>query len=85
MPTFALLHKSFIEPHFVLDYISVAMYHRDMKNTLSKLTETQKDQLIRYTDRMFYAAIHEGFDSKAAREMAAMAAERKAKEMAVAK
>ena len=52
-----------------------------MKNTLSKLTEGQRDELIRYTDRMFYAAIHEGFDSKSAGEMAAKAAERKAKEM----
>lgn len=58
------------------------MYNRSMKNTLSKLTDTQQDELIRYTDRMFYAAIHEGFDSKSAREMAATAAERKAKEMA---
>jgi len=53
-----------------------------MKNTLSKLTAAQQDDLLRYTDRMFYAAIHEGFDSKTAREMAAKAAERKSKEMA---
>ena len=55
-----------------------------MKNagSLSKITEGQRDELIRYTDRMFYAAIHEGFDSKSAREMAAKAAERKAREMA---
>lgn len=58
------------------------MYNRSMKNTLSKLTAAQQDDLLRYTDRMFYAAIHEGFDSKTAREMAAKAAERKSKEMA---
>lgn len=53
-----------------------------MKNTLKKLTSSQRDELLRYTDRIFYAAIHEGFDSKSAGEMAAKAAESKAKEMA---
>ena len=53
-----------------------------MKNTLKKLTRSQRDELLRYTDRIFYAAIHEGFDSKSAGEMAAKAAESKAKEMA---
>lgn len=53
-----------------------------MKNTLKKLTSSQRDELLRYTDRMFHAAIHEGFDSKSAGEMAAKAAGCKYKEMA---
>jgi hypothetical protein len=51
------------------------------KHFLRGLDANQRDEVVKYQDRMFYAALDEGFDTKKANEMALVAAKKKAREL----
>jgi hypothetical protein len=52
---------------------------------MAKLSSEELEELVRYGDRIFYAAMGEGFSSKEAREMSEKAIAKKRKEMMKAK